>query len=133
EYSDSGKVLVQGEFVDGLEEGVWKYDLGDQVQQGAYAGGLRQGEWKYWYANGNLSFTGSFVEDNPNGKHTWYWENGRKKDEGYYVMGRREGEWTRFDESGLPYLYITYKDGVEKRYDGARIEPEMEGEQPIED
>lgn len=133
EYSDSGMVVVQGEFVDGLEEGPWKFDMGDHLQAGNYAGGLRQGEWKYYFRNGNLSYNGSFVEDNPNGRHTWYWENGRKKDEGFYVMGRREGEWVKYDDSGLPYLYISYKDGVEKRYDGVRIEPEIPDEQPIED
>lgn len=132
EYDEAGEVLVQGEYLDGQEEGEWFYQLGDHNQRGQYVNGKRQGRWIYRYNNNNVSFEGGFVEDNPNGKHIWYWENGRKKAEGHYVMGRREGEWIKYDEGGLPYLYITYKDGIEKRYDGRKITPEIE-EQPIED
>ena len=133
EYAERGDVLVEGSFIDDLEEGKWKYDLGDHIQTGTYAAGMRQGEWEYYYRNGQLSFKGSFVEDNPNGRHTWYWENGRKKDEGFYVMGRREGEWIRYDENGVAELFVTYRDGRELRYDGIRVEPVMEDEEPITD
>jgi hypothetical protein len=40
-------------------------------------------------------------------------------------MGKREGEWTRYDEEGLPYLVVTYRNGIEMRYDGVRIVPEL--------
>lgn len=133
EYSDSGQVILKGEFIDDLEEGNWKYDMGDHIQQGTYANGMRQGEWTYFYSNGQLSYKGSFIEDNPNGKHSWYWENGRKKDEGIYLMGRKEGDWVKYNENGLPVLYVTYKDGREIRYEGRRIEPVMEDEEPISD
>lgn len=132
EFSENEEIIVQGEYLDGLEDGSWMYHFGDHTQTGTYANGKRQGKWTYRYSNGILSFEGSFIEDNPNGKHTWYWENGKRKDEGFYVMGRREGEWTKFDENGLSFLYISYKDGVEKKYDGKKITPEVE-EEPIED
>ena len=47
EYSDSGTIITKGEYVDGLEEGVWVYQLGDIKMEGIYKEGKRNGTWKY--------------------------------------------------------------------------------------
>lgn len=41
EYDETGKIIIQGEYVDGLEEGQWKYLLGDHREEGNYRGGMR--------------------------------------------------------------------------------------------
>ena len=123
EYSDSGSVITYGEYVDGLEEGLWTYNTGDIKMEGEYKEGARTGEWKYWYDNGNLFFKGSFLDDNPDGKHTYYWDNGKTKEEGVYIMGKREGEWTRFNYDGTIFLVTSYKNGIEIKYDGIKIKP----------
>lgn len=126
EYDTTGKVIVQGEYVDGLEEGVWKYEYGDSREEGTFRGGKRNGEWKSFYDNGELSFEGSFIDDNPNGRHIWYWPDGKKRDQGEFIMGLRTGDWIQYDEDGNVFLVIAYQNGIEKRYDGIRIKPEYE-------
>lgn len=126
EYDENGNVIVQGEFVEGMEEGFWKYQYGDIREEGTYRGGKRNGEWKTYYDNGELSFVGSYIDDNPNGRHIWYWPDGKKKDQGEFIMGMRTGDWVQYDQEGNVFLVIAYENGVEKRYDGIRIKPEYE-------
>lgn len=125
EYTISGKIITRGSFIDGLEQGEWLIEYGDQRAVGNYQNGQRDGSWKFYYSNGNLSYEGRFVEDLPDGRHTYYWENGQKKDEGVFIMGRKEGDWVKYQMDGLPFLIITYKNGMEKRYDGVKIVPEL--------
>lgn len=125
EYDENGKVIIQGEYVEGLEEGLWTYNLGDHREEGTYRGGMRNGEWKYFYDDGVKSFQGSFIDDNPNGRHIWYWPNGKKKDEGEYLMGIKVGDWIQYNSDGTVFMVITYQNGVEKKYDGVKIKPEF--------
>jgi antitoxin component YwqK of YwqJK toxin-antitoxin module len=124
EYDESGKIIAQGEYVDGNEQGKWTYQMGDYKEEGNYQDGQRDGLWKSWYSDGTLQFEGKFVEDVPDGKHIYYWENGNKKDEGYYTMGKKQAEWVKYEMDGTIFLIISYKDGLEKRYDGMKIMPE---------
>lgn len=126
EYDETGKLMVKGNYVEGLEEGEWMYDFGDYKEQGPYKGGARNGFWKSWYPDGTLRFEGGFIDDNYNGKIIWYWPDGKRKDEGNYVNGSREGDWITYNEDGTPFLVITYKNDVEKKYDGVLIKPPFE-------
>jgi antitoxin component YwqK of YwqJK toxin-antitoxin module len=125
EFDERGNVIIQGEYVDGLEEGLWKYQHGDHREEGIYRGGMRNGEWKYYYDDGQLSFQGSFIDDNPNGRHIWYWPNGKKKDEGEYLMGMKNNDWIQYNSDGTVFIVISYQNGVEKKYDGIKIKPEF--------
>lgn len=125
EFDESGNPIIQGEYVEGMEEGFWKYQHGDHREEGTYRSGMRNGEWKYYYDDGQLSFQGSYIDDNPNGRQIWYWPNGKKKDEGEYIMGMKTGDWIKYNEDGSIFMVISYKNGVEKKYDGVKIKPEM--------
>lgn len=125
EYDENGKVIIQGEYIAGREEGLWKYQLGDQREEGTYRGGMRNGEWKYFYDDGQLAFQGSFIDDNPNGRHVWLWPNGKKKDEGEYINGMKTGDWIQYNSDGTVFMVISYQNGIEKKYDGVKIKPEM--------
>jgi uncharacterized protein len=134
EYDESGNVISKGEYIEGKEDRDWYYRVGDSEIDGTYAEGMRNGLWKYYDIPQDqgkqkvLRFEGRFIEDNPHGKHTYYWDNGNRKEEGEYVMGRKEGEWVYFSYDGLPFIIVTYKNGVETRYDGIQItEPSSEG------
>ena len=136
EYDESGTVIESGEFVNGREDGPWFELIGDCFMRGTYRDGLRNGMWYNFYLVRNENktdsicfFKGGFIEDNPNGKHTFYWENGKVKDEGGYVNGRKEGEWYKFNFDGTLFMTITYKQGVEVRYDGVKIKPPYEKEE----
>lgn len=127
EYDEAGNIITKGEYVEGKEEGTWFYRVGDNETEGIYAEGMRNGEWKYYDLPAGmgkqkvLRFEGRYIEDNPHGKHTYYWDNGTKKDEGEYVMGRKEGEWVSYNYDGTIFLIVSYKNGIETRYDGIQI------------
>ena len=136
EYDETGRVIEEGEFVDGNEDGPWFEFIGDSYIRGTYRDGLRNGLWYNFYLDNDsiatdslCFFKGNFIEDNPDGKHTYYWENGKVKDEGSYVMGKKEGEWYKYNFDGTLFMIITYKQGVETRYDGVKIKPPYEKEE----
>ncbi len=129
EYDESGKIVAQGEYVDGNEQGKWSYQMGDYREEGNYQDGQKDGLWKSWYSDSTLQFEGKYVEDIPDGKHIYYWENGNKKDEGIYTMGKKQGEWVKYELDGSIFLIISFKDGIEKRYDGVKITPEYPDEE----
>ncbi|MCF8227610.1 MAG: toxin-antitoxin system YwqK family antitoxin [Bacteroidales bacterium] len=124
EYDEYGNVVVEGDYIEGLENGFWYYDYGDVKIEGEYIDGLRNGMWKHYHSSGQLIFQGRFIDDNPNGKHTWYWPNGNIKDEGYYVMGRKDGEWKKYSAAGEILLRIDYQQGKETKYDGIKVSVE---------
>lgn len=131
EYDQDGSVIKQGEYIEGLETGFWIVEMGDHREEGTYKAGQRNGSWKYFYLNkekggkGQLYFEGSFIDDLPNGKQIYYWDNGNKKDEGAFVMGHQEGDWNKYNYDGSLFLTISYKGGLEKKFDGIKIKPEL--------
>jgi len=136
EYDTSGKIVEEGEFVKDLEDGPWFSFSGDWLERGTYRDGLRTGKWvsynlvtKEVQKDSVLMFSGNFIEDNPDGKHFYYWDNGKLKEEGLYIMGKKEGDWYLFNYDGTPFLIITYKNGIEVKYDGVRIKPPFEAEE----
>jgi antitoxin component YwqK of YwqJK toxin-antitoxin module len=124
EKSDSGKVIIQGEYIDGEEEGEWLYEVGDNKEIGSYVGGKREGLWKH-YTDEVLYFEGNYIEGNPNGDFTYYWENEKIKEKGKYIMGKKEGDWNIYDYDGIKIITIRYEDGVEISFDGNKIEKNM--------
>jgi len=135
EYDELGNIITKGEFLEGKEEGDWYFRIGDNETEGDYAQGMRNGMWKYYdvpegYGKQNvLRFEGRFIEDNPHDKHTWYWDNGNRKEEGEYIMGRKEGEWVYYNYDGTIFVIVSYKNGIEYRYDGIQI---REGKSDVE-
>ncbi|MDA3944767.1 MAG: toxin-antitoxin system YwqK family antitoxin [Bacteroidetes bacterium] len=121
EYGPQGRIITQGDYIDGLKEGFWFYETGDMRMEGNYSGGMRNGNWKYIYSNGQLAFEGRFVDDNPNGTHTFYYPDGAVRETGNYVMGRKNGDWKRYLEDGSLVIVINYNNGVERKYDGIEI------------
>jgi antitoxin component YwqK of YwqJK toxin-antitoxin module len=41
-------------------------------------------------------------------------------------MGKKEGEWFYYDTDGIVIVKITYKNGIEKKYDRVVIQPVIE-------
>ena len=133
EYDENGKIVEEGEYVKDQEDGPWFTTIGDYLERGTYRDGLKNGKWVSYHlistnakTDSILSFSGSFVEDNPDGKHIYYWDNGKVKDEGFYLMGKKEGDWIKYEYDGTPFLVITYRNGMETKYDGVKIKPPIE-------
>jgi len=133
EYDENGKIVEEGEYIKDLEDGPWFTTIGDYLERGTYRDGLKNGKWVSYHlistnakTDSILSFSGSFVEDNPDGKHIYYWDNGKVKDEGFYLMGKKEGDWIKYEYDGTLFLVITYRNGMETKYDGVKIKPPIE-------
>jgi antitoxin component YwqK of YwqJK toxin-antitoxin module len=127
EYSETGDVIAQGQYSEGEKNGPWKFKIGDLTEEGKYITGLRDGAWKSYYGNGKLKYKENYVQGNPDGQQIFYFENGKTKEEQYFQMGIRQKTWKKFDEEGLPFLVISYKDDVETSINGVKIKlPEGE-------
>ncbi|MEZ4720883.1 MAG: hypothetical protein R2813_03280 [Flavobacteriales bacterium] len=126
EYSDSGTVMTQGEYIDGKEEGEWFYEIGDHREEGRYEYGAKTGVWKHTYlGTGRVKFEGEFYDDLPQEQHVWYYPSGQKMLEGKYVSGVKEGEWRRYYEDGTIMITIDYQSGKEVKVDGIKLKEEM--------
>lgn len=121
EYSPAGDIISQGEYSDGERNGDWKFRTGDIREEGKFIIGLKDGQWKSYYSDGTLKFRGNYNQGNPDGQHLYFYENGKLKEEQNYRMGLRQKTWKKFDEEGVPYLTITYKDDVEISINGVKI------------
>jgi antitoxin component YwqK of YwqJK toxin-antitoxin module len=122
EYSQQGNIITKGIYIDGEKEGEWYYREGDHIEIGNYITGLRDGRWKYFYSDSTLKFEGYFIQGNPDGKHKLYHQNGNLKEERYYVMGIRERSWKKYDELGNLKITITYRNNIEARVNGVKVE-----------
>jgi antitoxin component YwqK of YwqJK toxin-antitoxin module len=121
EYSLAGDIISQGQYSDGERNGDWKIHTGDNTEEGKYIIGLKDGQWKSYYSDGTLKFKGNYNQGNPDGQHLYFYESGRLKEEQNYKMGLRQKTWKKFDEEGVPYLTITYKDDIEISINGVKI------------
>jgi uncharacterized protein len=121
EYSDTGAVITRGEYINGEKEGEWFYKVNDHSEIGVYQSGLKSGIWKYFYEDGTLQFIGEFNQDLAEGKHKYYYPNGILKEERFYRRGIREKNWKKYDEQGNLDLTITYKNDIEYRINGEKI------------
>ena len=121
EYSLTGEIIAQGQYSDGERNGAWKIKTGDISEEGKYITGLKDDVWKSFYSNGKLRFKGNFVQGNPDGPQIFYYETGKVKEEQYYQMGIRQKTWKKFDETGMPFIVISYKDDTEVSINGVKI------------
>ena len=122
----SNTIVSEGEFVEGLEEGPWIYNLNDHKEEGKYVSGRREGEWKHFYYDGTVRFNGKYESGSAEGKHTYYYDNGGKMLEGKYEYGLKDGTWTRYNTDGTALVRIQYRDGKEFKIDGAKGKPSVD-------
>ena len=133
EYDDQGNIITKGEYIEGKRNGEWYFRMGGTEVDGTYSDDMRNGLWQYWDIASSrekdkvLRFEGRYVEDNPHGEHTYYWDNGNKREQGQYVMGLKEGNWEYYNYDGTPFLVVSYENGIEKKYDGVKIEQNLAG------
>ncbi|HOU97761.1 MAG TPA: hypothetical protein PLP65_02840 [Bacteroidales bacterium] len=121
EYNDTGKVILKGQYTEGERTGLWIYEVGDITEIGKYTEGQKDSIWKSIYSNGKIAEIGTYVQGYPNGVYKWYYPNGKLKCQGFYVMGRKEKKWYNFDENGMLYLTVTYKNDKEYKLNGVKV------------
>lgn len=139
EWSDTGKdssgnttdakVITKGEYIDGMKEGKWFYQIQDYREEGMYKSDNKDGPWESYYVDNNqVKFAGKYVEGLPDGKHTYYYRDGKIKEEGKYIMGNKDGNWEYFNPDGTLLLTVTFHKDREVKFDGTKIKPLLPGE-----
>lgn len=133
EYDDKKNVIVKGNFIEDKEDGKWYRANNDYIEEGKYTEGQREGSWKGFYKNGNVCYECNYNDNNFDGKYLRFWENGRIREQGTYILGLKNGSWKSFDALGNLFLIVTYKKGVEIRFEGVKIEPTLDENEVITD
>lgn len=127
EYTEDGKILTKGEYIDGLQEGVWFYETPEYKEIGKYVSDKPDSLWKsYYMPKEKIRFEGRFLNGDADGKHTWYYQNGRKMMEGIYTGGMKQSDWKFYDEAGYNYLTIFYENDIEIKFQGIKVVPTYE-------
>ncbi|HSH52304.1 MAG TPA: hypothetical protein VK982_11335, partial [Bacteroidales bacterium] len=123
EYSDSGTVITEGIYIQGEKEGIWNYDIGDQTETGKYIMGLKDGKWyRYYKSNDELAYEGLFLQGSRDGKHVYYYPNGNVKEIQYYETGQKVKSWAKYDENGVLFLVVQYKQNKIYKINGVKID-----------
>ncbi len=129
EWSDSGQVITKGDYIDGMKEGKWFYQIQDYREEGMYKNDQKDGAWEAYYVDNNqVKFAGKFIEGIPDGKHTYYFHDGKKEEEGKYVAGVKDGNWEYFNPDGTLLITITFRKDREIKFDGTKVKPLLPGE-----
>jgi len=78
-FHDNGVLKMEGKFLNGKREGVWKaFFNNEQLQSlGTFKDGLRIGEAKIYYPNGQLRYEGQYESDKQTGHWKFYNEEGK--------------------------------------------------------
>ena len=122
----AGDTLECGRFAAGQEEGMWYY-MNDSIRiEGSYSEGKREGVWKTCYSSGKLKSSRSYFNNELDGKIMEFWENGAKKRESTYINGLLNGNEYKYDEEGNVLFITTYRMGVEIKYGGVKVTPQLD-------
>jgi len=127
EYTEDGKVLTKGEYIDDMQEGLWVYETPEYKEIGKYVNDKPDSLWKrYYMPKEKLRYEGRFLNGDEDGVHTWYYPNGRKMIQGGYSGGMKQNDWKFFDEAGFNYLTIFYENDIEVKFQGTKVTPTYE-------
>ena len=121
-----GDTLERGVYLEGLEDGKWIYFNDSVLVEGSYNLGKKSGVWKTYYPNGKLKRFESYHDDELDGKCVYYWENSVKKAEYTYINGLINGNVYQYDIEGNVLFTTTYRMGIEIRYEGVKVTPEID-------
>lgn len=121
EYDTLGNILTSGEYIIGIQDGKWFYNVNDHTEEGEFRDDVRHGVWIYKYKDGTLAFKGEYINGLAIGKHKYYYPNGRIYWEGKYDGGLKDGEWTKYNEDGTISIQIVYKRGEEHKINGVKL------------
>jgi antitoxin component YwqK of YwqJK toxin-antitoxin module len=112
---DAGKVLVKGNYKNGLQDGEWSLyyeDTGTVMQVQEYAGGLSDGKYLGYYESGAMQCQGLVRKDQREGEWIWYHENGEVSSRVTLIAGKKDGDQIFYNSQGKKVREETYKAGA---------------------
>lgn len=86
----------------------WYYGTGQLQTQGNYVDGLKDGVWNYYYPNGQLSRTIDYELGKPVGEDNTYYRNGQLMRVSTYLEGETHGPQLEYSEEGILTDSINY-------------------------
>jgi antitoxin component YwqK of YwqJK toxin-antitoxin module len=146
-FDQDGQVIMQGEFLNGKQNGKWTQRFtkdeghlfsadgdteftGPFTSEATFLEGQLHGLWTIKDSNGQSVIEFSFDNGIRNGNWTWFHPNGRKRLEAMFKSGMLNGDVQEFDREEKPISKTTYVDGKllekvtgwytvgQKRYEG---------------
>ena len=103
DHHDNGNKSVEGEFVNGKQQGAWTFyhENGQRFRTGNYVDGRADGQWIIWREDGSKWSEQTYVNGQLNGVETRWHPNGQKQSEATWQGGKTisKQEW---DEQGVP-------------------------------
>jgi hypothetical protein len=100
---DNGAKSVEGQFVNGKQQGVWTFyhENGKLFRTGKYVDGRADGQWAIWRDDGSKWSEQTYINGQLNGVETRWHPNGQKQSEATWQGGKTiaKQEW---DEQGAP-------------------------------
>jgi antitoxin component YwqK of YwqJK toxin-antitoxin module/Tfp pilus assembly protein PilF len=104
EYHPNGSKAAEGELVNNLREGEWKFfseEGGWLESKYEYKGGERIGEGTTYHANGRPESKGEYDYDMRHGFFKFFHTNGQISSQGWYQFDSKESEWVSFNPAGV--------------------------------
>lgn len=131
ELTPSGRVIVEGRYLDDEKHGLWTYRATDGVivREETWDRGQLHGAVKK-YAGGALVSEASYRAGKAHGAYAEY-RDGRPALTGEHVDDRKHGTWTTYAVDGTVILTATYERGVlhgpwrQRESDGSVLEGQM--------
>ncbi len=103
DHHDNGTKSVEGEFVNGKQQGIWTFyhENGKLFRTGKYVDGRADGQWAIWRDDGSKWSEQVYTNGQLNGVETRWHPNGQKQSEATWQGGKtiEKQEW---DEQGTP-------------------------------
>ena len=95
-----GILMMVGVLVGCGEEIKLTYDNGQVKIDGNLVDGKEEGKWVWYYESGKIEQEVNFVDGKKEGKEVWYYKSGKVQWERNFVDGKKEGKWFWYDEEG---------------------------------
>lgn len=119
EFYASGQVKAIKTMHNDLKNGPYTsyWCSGKVYESGEYKNDNPSGHWKIYYEDGALEDEGDFnAKGIPDNKWLFYYRNGKKEESQFYINGKSEGTDTMFDEDGIEYKELFYKNDILQSY-----------------
>ena len=117
----NGKVFYSYDLLSGKKEGAYQYNSlsGKTTLQGDFINGVEEGVWKAFYDNGQPDYVGNYLSGKHDSTWVYHFPNGEISSIADFRNGDRNGITRNFGPEGIPLLEKLYIEGLLSIDDGS--------------